>query len=196
MSHQLWTVLHNYRISPNQVYFLDCCRSKIKPSTLLINPTVEEMIAKTKGFIDDKGSLTFLGLSLLNEFETYLVKTKTKISSLVLGDDFIKNVNQYLDLFPKKRLPSGLYARQSIKEITEKFIWFFKNYPEYDWETILDATDYYIYIKKSQDIPYKFMMTSSYFIKKSDPYTKEIKSVLADTCQEVLENPDLNNFVN
>jgi hypothetical protein len=166
-------------------------RNKIKPSSALINPDAERIIAEAKGYIDSKGQITPRTLAILEEFDTYLVKTKAKVAKEVLGDDFMEKLQTYLDMFPKKRLPSGLYARQSIKELKDKFVWFFKTYPEYTWDMVLDATDYYIYLKEHQDVPYKFMMTSSYFIKKSDPYTKEIKSALADTCQELLDNPDL-----
>jgi len=33
-------------------------------------------------------------------------------------------------------------------------------------------------------------VTSSYFIKKTDPISKETRSKLADFCQELLDNPD------
>jgi hypothetical protein len=35
------------------------------------------------------------------------------------------------------------------------------------------------------------MVTSSYFIKKTNPVTKETTSKLADYCQELLDNPDI-----
>jgi len=188
MSHQLWSTLIKHKLSPNQIYFLDCCRSKIIPSSTLINSDAEKIICEAKGLIDVNGKLTPKAVIVLEEFEIYLVKAKSKVANAVLGDDFMQKLNEYIEMFPKKRLPSGLYARQSIKELKDKFIWFFKTYPEYDWKTVLDATDYYIYLKQNQDVPYKFMMTSSYFIKKSDSFSKEIRSTLADTCQELLDN--------
>ena len=188
MSHQLWSTLIRHGISPNQMYFLDCCRSSIKPTTI-INQDAEKMICMAKGFITESGELTNRGAIALNEFETYLVKRKKVITKEVLGEDFADRVNEYRDAWPKKRLPSGELARQSVQELKDKFVWFFKTYPEYDWNLILDATDYYniIYEKKS----YQYMVTSSYFIKKTNPMTKEITSKLADTCQELLDNPNL-----
>ena len=192
MSHQLWTTLIRHGISPNQMYFLDCCRSSIRPTTI-INQDAEKMICMAKGLITENGELTNLGANVLNEFETYLVKRKKTVTREVLGEDFAERVNEYRNAWPKKRLPSGELARQSVQELKDKFVWFFKTYPEYDWNLILDATDYYniIYEKKS----YQYMVTSSYFIKKTNAMTKEITSKLADTCQELLDNPNLLNDI-
>ena len=188
MGHQLWQTAIKYKITLNQLYFLDCCREKIKPTTI-INSDAEASICKVKGFIDEEGNITNLGAVILNEFETYLVKTKKKITKEVLGEDFLDKVKEYREAFPAKRLPSGELARQSVQELKDKFVWFFKTYPEYDWDLVLDATDYYniVYERKR----YQYMVTSSYFIKKTNAQTKETTSKLADYCQELLDNPKI-----
>jgi hypothetical protein len=188
MGHQLWQTAIKYKITPNQLYFLDCCREKIKPTTI-INSDAEASICKVKGFIDEEGNITNLGAVILNEFETYLVKTKKKVTKEVLGEDFLDKVKEYREAFPAKRLPSGELARQSVQELKDKFVWFFKTYPEYDWNLVLDATDYYniVYERKR----YQYMVTSSYFIKKTNTQTKETTSKLADYCQELLDNPKI-----
>ncbi len=119
----------------------------------------------------------------------FLVKTKKKVTTEVLGPDFTDRIKEYREIFPSKRLPSGQLARQSAEELKQKFIWFFKTYPEYDWDLVLDATDYYnaVFEKKG----YMYMATSSYFIKKTDPTSKETTSKLADYCQEILDNPKI-----
>jgi hypothetical protein len=38
------------------------------------------------------------------------------------------------------------------------------------------------------------MVTSSYFIKKTNPQTKEVTSKLADYCQAILDNPKILNI--
>jgi hypothetical protein len=188
MGHQLWQTAIKYKITPNQLYFLDCCRDKIKPTTI-INSDAEASICKIKGFIDEEGNITNLGAVILNEFETFLVKTKAKVTKEVLGENFLDKVKEYREAWPSKRLPSGELARQSVQELKDKLVWFFKTYPEYDWDLVLDATDYYniLYERKQ----YQYMMTSSYFIKKTDPRTRETRSKLADYCQELLDNPRL-----
>jgi hypothetical protein len=192
MSHQLWSPLIGHGISPNQIYFLDCCQSKIRPNNI-INQDAEKIMCMTKGLINENCELTNLGARVLNEFQTYLVKRKKNVTQHVLGENSAERVNEYRDAWPKKRLPSGELARQSAQELKDKFVWFFKTYPEYSWDLILDATDYYnmVYEKKN----YQYMVTSSYFIKKTNTMSKEVTSKLADTCQELLDNPNLLNDI-
>jgi hypothetical protein len=94
-------------------------------------------------------------------------------------------------MFPARKLPSRELARQSVQELRDKFVWFFKTFPEYSWDLVLDATDYYIYTKSKEN--YMYMSTSSYFIQKVDARTKTWKSVLADHCQMIQENPEILN---
>ena len=188
MSHQLWTTLIKYNVSPNQIYFLDSCRSRIKP-TNIINPDAEANICRAKGYINEKGELTQKALVILDEFETFLVKAKKKVATEVLGDKFLEKINYYRDLFPSKKLPSGSLARQSVEELKKKFIVFFKTYPQFNWALVHLATDYYIFEKEKTQ--YMYMMNSSYFIQKTDNISKTTKSELADHCEFLLDNPDI-----
>lgn len=172
------------------MYYLDCCRSKIRPSKI-INIDTESKVCKEKGYISEEGALLPSGLVALNEFETFLVKAKKKVSSEVLGGDYVEKVNQYKNMFPVGRLPSGELARQATKELSDKFVWFFSTYPEFDWTTVFDATHYYLHLKKLAD--FQYTMTSSYFIRKTDPRSRETRSVLSNYCQELIDNPDLKN---
>lgn len=184
MSHQHWSPLIKWNVSPNQIYFLDCCRDKIQPSKLLINLDAERMMAEHKGLIDKEGKLTNKAAVVLDEYETFLVKTKKKVASEVLGADMNERIKEYREIFPGKRLPSGELARQSISELKERFVWFFKTYPEYDWDLVLDAADDYTKLFKMKN--YQYMATSSYFIKKMNSQ-KEVTSKLADYCQQILD---------
>jgi hypothetical protein len=175
-------------VSPNQIYLLDCYRDKIKPNNI-INEEGEKMICQSKGLLDENNNLTNKAAMILNEYETFLVKTKRKVTTAVLGEDFNERIKEYRELWPSKRLPSGELARQSTQELKDKFIWFFKTYPEFDWDLILDATEYYNEVFRRKN--YMYMATSSYFIKKTNTTTKEISSKLADYCQEILDNPKL-----
>jgi hypothetical protein len=185
MSHQLWNVCRKYSISPNQLYYLDSCREKIVPSQV-INTEAQRVVCEQRGWMTPDGKLTEGALYILDEFETFLKKTKSRITKEILGDDFIKNVNEYREMFPANRLPSKELGRQMPTELTKKFVEFFKKYPQYDWELVLDATDYYVNYYKKLD--YKFMATSSYFILKNDT------SKLADTCQAILDDPKILNI--
>ena len=191
MSHQLWTTSLKWNLSPNLTYFLDCCKDNIIPSKTLINPDAERLIAEQKGLINAEGKLTEKAFTILDELDTYIVKTKKKVASEVLGTDMNQRINEYRNIWPSKRLPSGELARQSVNELKDKFVWFFKTHPEYDWDLVLDATDYYNEVFKRKN--YLYMATSSYFIKKTNPVTKETMSKLADYCQQIIDNPDLLN---
>lgn len=190
MSHQLWNTLIKHQISPNQLYLLDSCRYKIKPSHI-INSQAEYNVCKAKGLILENGELSPKALQILEEFEVLLIKTKKKVAMSVLGTDFMEKIEEYRKIFPAIRLPSGSLARQSVQELKDKFVWFFKTYPNYNWDLVLDAAEYYVYLKSQKQ--YEFMSTSSYFIKKQD-VNKNVTSQLADHCEMLIDNPNLLNI--
>jgi hypothetical protein len=188
MSQQLWNSLIKYNISPNQLYFLDCRRHKIKTCSI-IDDEKEKEIAIKRGHLDEKNNLSHGALFILDEFQTYLVKSKKKVSSEVLGEDSVKNINTYREMFPAIRIGKVGLLRQTVQELKDKFVWFFKTYPEYDWTLVLDATDYYIYMKQKENMEY--ITTSSYFIQRTDASTRINRSLLADHCQMILDNPEI-----
>jgi hypothetical protein len=191
MSHQLWSTCLKYRISPNQIYYLDSRRDQISTGSI-IDADIERAIAQSNGYVDSDNNLTAKALVVLNEFETYLVKRKKKISKEILGDDFADRIKEYLQLFPDGKLPSGQLAKVNTKTLTDKFIKFFDMFPDYNnWPLILEATNYYIYSCSKEDN--KFMQTSEYFISKQNLH-KEISSKLADYCQMILNDPELKNI--
>lgn len=109
------------------------------------------------------------------------------MASDLLGTEALERIQTYREMFPAKRIPKVGLLRQTVQELKQKFVWFFKTYPEYDWELVLDATDYYMYTKQKENM--EFMTTSSYFIQRTDTYTKTNRSLLADYCQMILDNP-------
>jgi hypothetical protein len=92
-------------------------------------------------------------------------------------------------MFPAIRIGKVGLLRQTVQELKDKFVWFFKTYPEYDWTLVLDATDYYIYMKQKENMEY--ITTSSYFIQRTDASTRINRSLLADHCQMILDNPEI-----
>lgn len=92
-----------------------------------------------------------------------------------------KLCQDYLELWPKIKLPSGVYARVSSVEIEKKMRSFFKTYrlpfkKDYDIkltpEDVLAATK--AYIARYAGKKWMYMVNSSYFIQKKE------KSALAD----------------
>lgn len=79
--------------------------------------------------------------------------------------------------------------RTNPKELYDKFIWFFNEYPDYTWELVLQATGQYV--KSFQDASdYTYMQSSKYFIKKEDK-NKQVTSTLASMCWNMLEGNDV-----
>lgn len=191
MSHQHWITLHKYQLSPNQEYVLDCYREKIAPSSTLVNEPVERQALIEKGYLSAEGKLTQKALLVLEECELFKVKTKKKVTTSVLGADFLERINMYRELFPAIKLSSNQLARQSVKELQDKFVWFFKTYPQFDWDLVLTATN--VYTLECQAKNWEYMQTSSYFIQKTDNMTKTVKSTLSDYCQLLVDNPDYIN---
>jgi hypothetical protein len=184
--HQLWSTLIKYGVSPNQLYFLDCCRYKI--TSINIDNVAEHKIAIENGYMTKENILTEKAIFLLNDFENLLVKTKKNVIYSVLGEEFIERIKEYNEIFPSGRLPSGKPARVNVQELKEKFVWWFKTYPEYSWDVVLDAAQYYIMLKEREG--YQYTMTNGYFIKKTDIH-KNTVSELANYCQMIKENPNL-----
>ena len=122
--------------------------------------------------LDEKGKVFVEQVRVLFDVPDEEKQTDAEIKKLA-GD--------YLELWPKMKLPSGVYARVSIVEIEKKMKAFFRVYKgplkkEYDikltTEDVLAATKGYIarYAKAN----YNYMINSSYFIQKKE------KSSLAD----------------
>ena len=89
--------------------------------------------------------------------------------------DFTKLCSDYLELFPKIKLPSGKYARASVVEIEKKMRGFIKKHKasfkkSYNIiltpQIILKATKNYI--ERYSKTGYMYMATSSYFIQKNE----------------------------
>jgi hypothetical protein len=108
-------------------------------------------------------------------------KVKIASSTQVLGEAYVDNIQKYLELFPKGRLPSGKAARSDKKNIESNFKWFFQNY-EYDWNTVLQATARYVdeFEKKN----FLYMRNSQYFISKMSP-DRTRESELANYCSAI-----------
>jgi len=156
------------------------------------------------GFLEvsDKGIL-FQISAKGKEFVEKIFELMGTVEEAKEEEQNIKKLCQdYLELWPKVKLPSQKYARVSILEIEKKMkSWLKANKSLFKKEygvkltdqDILDATKAYIdrYAKNG----YKFMVTSSYFIQKNE------KSALADELiarkqglDKIKINPDKGNI--
>ena len=163
------------RISPNSYYLLWSIYNGISPQNIKIPLEMRAMIQE--GYIDNEGKLTSKGLEILS-FNSDVKNT--------LPVDANDNIEKYIVIFPKGKLPSGKAARVNKRNIEEAFKWFFKNYT-YDWDIILRATLYYI--ETYEKTNYMYMKNSQYFIRKQNT-DKSWDSELANYCEIIINGED------
>ena len=144
-----------------------------------INHMKEQL--KSLGFIEQDGSLSIYANKVIARFENYFIKAKKRTSIQLMGKEFLKRINEYRDIFPAGKLPSGKPARVNVKTLENSFRWFFENY-DFSWDEVIDATS--MYVNSYRDNDYMYMKTSQYFISKQDK-SKVRTSDLADYCDMV-----------
>jgi hypothetical protein len=186
----MWEILQKIlkdNITPNQLMLLYAFDKSI--GIPHINPDLElkglvkaEYITK----IDNNYAITLAGKKIMVKYNNYFVKAKTKTSISLMGKNYTVAVQQYREMFPKMKLPSGKPARVNIKTLIDCFRWFFENY-NYTWDEIYAATRRYL--NEYEDNGYMYMKTSQYFIVKTLP-NKNKSSDLADYCDMIKEGTD------
>ena len=178
------------KITPNQLLLLFAIDESI--SFPQINPHLEIKGLKREGYIlmnedlETGCELSDDGRRLKIKYNNYFIKGKKKTNSILMGKDYIKKVEEWRELWPAKKLPSGKPARTNVRTLTNNFKWFFENY-DYSWDEIFKATNKYIDQYELTD--YLYMKTSQYFIAKSDSSRVKI-SELADCCDMLKEGLD------
>lgn len=177
-------------LTPNQFYLMCCIRESVASKHINLHAELRSLIAKgwVKDLTDATGPKYILSPesnNLLEEMDGNFKVNKKKVNKAVMGDDYQKNIDAYLELFPKMRLPSGKAARSDRKNVQTAFEWFMKTY-EYSWETILKATA--LYVDEYEAKNYMYMQTSQYFIRKQQS-DKTWGSELANMCA-VVESGD------
>ena len=176
-------------LTPNALYILYAYKSNVIPSKL-VNSSIEvARLNSEEWLINNK--LSPKGAQLIQELDTYFKVSKKKTSTQVMGDDFLTKIDDYLEIFPKFKLPSGKYARSDKKNLENNFRWFFESH-SYDWDTVINATK--MYVDEYERQGYKYMRTSQYFIRKLSPAEKTFESELANYCEVYMNgDTDYNN---
>ena len=176
---ELFQQILKEKMTPNQFLIL----YGIKKSLSLPLPDNKSDVQQLKslGFIEQDGSLSIYANKVIARFENYFVKAKKRTSIQLMGKEFLKRINEYRDIFPAGKLPSGKPARVNVKTLENSFRWFFENY-DFSWDEVIDATS--MYVNSYRDNDYMYMKTSQYFISKQDK-SKVRTSDLADYCDMV-----------
>lgn len=192
----MWELLQKIlqdKITPNQLLLLYALDNSL--SIPMINPHLEIRGLINSGYIDQVGTkytINANGKKLMSKYNNYFVKAKKKTSIQLMGKNYTVAVQNYREMFPKKKLPSGKPARVNEKTLIDCFRWFFENY-DYTWDEIYQATRKYL--NEYEDNNYMYMKTSQYFIVKTLP-NKNKSSDLADYCDMIREgtDDDINHF--
>ena len=132
---------------------------------------------------DDQYIMTQEAKLICIKLDNYFVKAKKKTDIQLMGKNFVDKINNYREIFPAKKLPSGKPARNNVKALGEAFRWCFETY-DYTWDDVIKATK--MYVNEYRDAQYMYMQTSQYFICKQDKHRVK-HSTLADYCDMILE---------
>jgi hypothetical protein len=177
---EVFDMVTQKKLTPNQYYLLCCMRDSVTP--LQLNLHLELRHLKATGWVEEVGEQKFRlapeAVALINQIERLFKINKKKTSSQLIGKDYKEKINEYISLFPNVKLPSGKAARSAFKNVENCFRWFFDN-NEYSWETIIKATE--VYVNEYQSKNWKFMRTSQYFIRKQEA-DRTFNSDLANYC--------------
>lgn len=181
----IFTRLIQEGLTPNTYYVLHCIREKIVPHKS-VNKELECKRLQTDHWLTENLELTSKSLIFMEEINGYFKRTKKKTSQDLMGQDFVKNIERYVEIFPNKKLSSGKYARVNAKNLEAPFRWFFENY-DYNWEEIMKATEKYV--DEFSVRRYEFMRTAQYFIRKQN-IDKSFESDLATYCEIIRSGDD------
>lgn len=188
----MFHLIREKQLSPNQFYLLCCLREN--EASQFINVHQELRCLLTDGWItEDADKLTYKltpeAITFVNQVESFFSVTKKKTNNQIMGQDYTAKVAEFLEIFPKMKLPSGKFARSDKKNIETALRWFIQTY-SYDWNIILTATK--MYVDDYERVNYKYMQTSQYFIRKQNP-DKSWASELANWCAQAENGPSENN---
>lgn len=181
----IFTRLIQEGLTPNTYYVLHCIREKVVPHKS-VNKELECKRLQTDHWLTENLELTSKSLIFMEEINGYFKRTKKKTSQDLMGQDFVRNIEKYVEIFPNKKLSSGKYARVNAKNLEAPFRWFFENY-DYDWEEIMKATERYV--DEFSIRRYEFMRTAQYFIRKQN-IDKSFESDLATYCEIIRSGDD------
>ena len=171
------------KLTPNQALILFANKEKISLPSV---SKLDKDILVANGMLIKEGN-NYIMSAQANKFcirlNNYFTKAKKKTDIQLMGKNFVDKINNYREIFPAKKLPSGKLARNNVKALGEAFRWFFETY-DYTWEDVIKATK--MYVNEYRDAQYMYMQTSQYFICKQDKHRVK-HSTLADYCDMILE---------
>ena len=147
----MWELLQKIlkeNITPDQLLLLYSIDERI--SVPQINPKSQIGFLVKEGYVDQHKkenklsyTITKEGKSIIRKYNNYFIKAKKKTNIQLMGKDFAQKLEEYRNIFPAGRLPSGKPGRQNVRSLETAFRWFFENY-EFTWDEIMKASRMYV----------------------------------------------------
>lgn len=166
-------------LTPSDFYVLYCIHENMEAR--FVNKHLELRHLRQFNYLDKNNNMTILGVEMIKKVEAVFGSVHKK--DAVIERQWI---DEYYEMWPKGKLPSGKFARVDKKNLENAFKWFFKTY-KYSWETILKATA--LYLDHYETNGWLYMRTSQYFIRKTEN-DKSITSELANYC-DIIESGNM-----
>jgi len=181
-----WCVLYSiYKNVSYRAYFPDMAEySKLVDAQFIRQVEIrdEDNFVQARKF-----ELTSKGLAFVEEMEGILsAKLKKQALNTSQKEEWALKISEF-----QKKFPKGGGYRGNARDVMQRFVWFFSEYPEFNWDVVMKATD--LYINETNPAYLKYCQ---YFISKSDAH-KIVTSVLANYCQRILdgdESPETQQF--
>lgn len=193
---ELYDLLVTNKVSPNGLFVLHCTqKGYMYPN--YVNYLTEQYRLTGTGHLKQENQdgigpvykITPKGENLLLEVEHCMTKMKRSKKHVTM-EGWEENIARYNEMFPRgKKDGSSISFRTNPKELVERFLWFFKEYPEYTWDLVFQATQKYV-DGFDEGTGYTYMQTSKYFIKKEDK-SRNYTSTLANMCYNITEGNDV-----
>jgi len=185
----LFTQILKENLSPNQLYVIYCIKYNRPVSVVNIHQEIRILVSDE--WIKDESNGKGYKYALTPKADLLLDKLSFDIKDDKVPEEMkvnvLDNISQYIELFPKGKLPSGKPARADKKNLENNFKWFFANY-SYTWDTVLKATAFYV--DEFEKVNFMYMRTSQYFIRKKED-GNTFASELANYCSIVESGDDL-----
>jgi len=183
---EIFNRLIQENLTPNAYYILHCIKEKVVPKRF-VNKELECKRLQSDAWLTGDLQLTSKSIIFMEEIGGYFKRTTKKVSKDLMGAEFMQKIQEYVDIFPNRKLPSGKYAKTTAKNLESAFRWLFDTY-DFSWELILEATEKYV--KDYELRNFDYMRTSQYFIRKQN-IDKSFESELANYCELIKTNPDV-----
>ncbi len=179
---ELFDMITSAKLTPNQYYLLCCMHDSVTPIRMNLRLELKSLIEDkwvTNKDVEHGYVLAPKSVTLIKKVERLFKIQKSKTSAQLMNKNYKENILAFRNIFPNEKLPSGRAARSAIGNLETCFRWFFDNH-EYDWPTILLATELYV---SEFDYDKKYMTCSQYFVRKQPAGTNSFISKLADYCE-------------